>query len=49
VVRATRYVTGAARGVGGAMATRLWWGRDERSKVKMGVGQWCWVAALGLR
>ena len=31
------------------MVTGSWCGRDERSKVKMIVGQWCWVAALGLR
>jgi len=51
--RATRDVTGAACGVGelvgGAVATGSWCGRDERSKVKMGVGRWCWVAALGLQ
>jgi len=51
--RATCDVTGATRVVGelvgGAMATGSWRGRDERSKVKMGVGRWCWVAALGLQ
>jgi len=43
--RATCDLTGAARGVGelvgGAVATGSWCMRDERSKVKMGVGRWC--------
>ena len=51
--RKTRDVTSAARGVGelvgGAVTTGSWCRRDERSKVKMEVGKWCWVAAVGLR